>query len=75
MITDGEIISLIQKKITDAAVEVRDMTGTRDHFEIEVVSKIFSGQSMIDQHRLVMQALEEEMKDRIHAVKIKTKVA
>ena len=73
MITDLEIASLVRQRIPGASVRVSNMTGTHDHFEIEVASSVFSGKSIIEQHRLVMQALEEEMKDRIHAVKIKTK--
>ena len=49
------------------------MTGTGDHFQILVVSAIFKGKMLIDQHRLIQQALKEAMDDgRIHAVHIKT---
>lgn len=69
-----EIAQLIKQSIPDAEVKVEDMTGTGDHFEILVVSSVFKGKMLIDQHRLVQQALKEAMEDgRIHAVHIKTK--
>lgn len=65
---------MIQRLIPGARVEVSDMTGTGDHFEILVVSKAFEGKPLMEQHKMVFAALEDEMKDRIHAVKLKTKV-
>lgn len=73
MITDDEIKRMITAGLPDAQVEVRDMTGTRDHFDIVVVSDLFRGKPLIDQHKAVLALLEEEMKDRIHAVQIKTR--
>ena len=70
-----EIINLIQRSILDAQIEVEDMTGGGDHFEITVVSAAFKGKLLIDQHRMVQAALEDALNDgRIHAVKIKTKL-
>jgi len=47
------------------------MTGGGDHFEVTVVSGAFRGKMLIDQHQMVHAALEP-LKERIHAVKIKT---
>ena len=35
------VVDLIQDELNDAEVEVRDLTGTRDHLEIEVKSSAF----------------------------------
>ncbi|MBI3999910.1 MAG: BolA family transcriptional regulator [Candidatus Omnitrophica bacterium] len=52
------------------------MTGGGDHFHISVVSSIFQGKILIDQHRLVQQALQRAFEDgRIHAVQIKTQIS
>ncbi len=74
MITVQEIEALIQKKIPGASVRVSDMTGTGDHFEIQVSSGLFKGKPLIEQHRMVFAALEKEMDRRIHAVQLKTLV-
>lgn len=70
-----EIEKMIQEAIPDAAVRVEDMTGTGDHFEIEVVSAQFQGKNLIQQHKMVFAALQKEMDGRIHAVKLKTRAA
>ena len=75
MTDPAEVAQLIKKGIPGAQVQVEDMTGTGDHFQIVVISQVFKGKMLIDQHRLVQQVLKEAMDDgRIHAVHIKTKV-
>ena len=66
------IKQLIEGKIPNSVVQVQDMTGTQDHFEIEVVSSVFEGQSLIDRHRMLHQILEKPMEGDIHAVKFRT---
>lgn len=67
-----EVEQLIKKNIEDAHVEVSDLTGTMDHLNIFVASDIFKGKMLIDQHQIIMNILKEDLKDKIHAVKIKT---
>ena len=64
---------MIRSNLPDAKVEVRDMTGGGDHFEILVISKAFAGKTLLEQHRMVFAALENEMDKRIHAVQLKTR--
>ncbi len=63
---------IIKKGIPDATVMVEDMTGTRDHLAITVVSDAFKGKLLIEQHQMLMDLLKEELKSRIHAVKLQT---
>lgn len=63
---------IIKKGIPDATVMVEDMTGTRDHLAITVVSDAFKGKLLIEQHQMLMDLLKEELKNRIHAVKLQT---
>ena len=53
-------------------VEVRDLTGTQDHYEAVVVSEAFAGLSRIEQHQLVYRALGELMSGPVHALALKT---
>ena len=46
--------------------------GSESHFKVVVVSDIFEGKSIIDQHREVNSVLKEELK-QIHALAIQTK--
>lgn len=63
---------LIKSGLPDAMVTVEDMTGTKDHLAITVVSDAFKGKILIEQHQILMNLLKEELKNRIHAVKLHT---
>lgn len=67
-----EVKNLIENQMNTNHVEVSDMTGTLDHLEILVVSDEFKGKLLIEQHQIVMDILRESLKEKIHAVKIKT---
>jgi stress-induced morphogen len=55
-------------------LSVEDRTGTGDHFQVTVASPRFSGLSLLDQHRLVNEALARPLADgTIHELRIKTK--
>ncbi|PON83541.1 BolA-like [Trema orientale] len=56
---------------TNKALEVIDTSGgCGASFAVEIVSEKFEGKRLLERHRLVNTALEEEMKD-IHALSIK----
>jgi stress-induced morphogen len=75
MITHGDIESLIHASLPDAVVQTNDRTGTLDHYNISVASASFAGKSLLDQHRMVYEALSAALKDgRLHAIELKTKV-
>lgn len=63
---------IIKSGLPDAQVMVEDMTGTRDHLAITVVSDGFKGKMLFEQHQILMTLLKEELKSRIHAVKLQT---
>ena len=53
---------------------VLDRTGGGDHFHAIVTSVRFSGLSLLDQHRLVYDALAEPLADgTIHELRIRTR--
>jgi stress-induced morphogen len=55
-------------------LSVEDRTGTGDHFQVTVVSSRFAGLSLLEQHRLVNEALAAPLADgTIHELRIKTK--
>jgi stress-induced morphogen len=56
-------------------IQVFDLTGTSDHWEVAVRSKQFAGLSRIEQHQHVMKAFAPELKTgEVHALSIKTTV-
>ena len=67
-----DIESKIRAALPDARIELRDLTGTADHWEATIVSQSFAGKSSLERHRMVFAALAEEMKGPIHALSLKT---
>jgi stress-induced morphogen len=53
-------------------IVVKDLTGTKDHWEALIVSESFAGKSPIEQHQLVYSALGELMAGPVHALALKT---
>jgi BolA protein len=83
--TPDRIRSLLQDKLQAAAVLVRDDShrhaghaGGRDplsaggHYTVWVASEQFAGRLPIQRHRLVYDALAEEMGQTIHALSLHT---
>jgi len=75
MIDSASMTDLIHAALPDAQVEIWDLTGTRDHFEVLIRSRLFAGKSPLDRHRMVEKALAEARADgRIHAMAIRTEL-
>lgn len=68
MIEPEEIEAKLKLAMSDAQIEVIDLTGTRDHYKVIIVSAAFEGKLPIKRHRMVYDALKEEMKGPIHAL-------
>ena len=67
--------TLLQDAFPDATeLRVEDRTGGGDHFQVTVASPRFEALSLLDQHRLVNEALAAPLGDgTIHELRIKTR--
>jgi stress-induced morphogen len=67
--------SLLRYAFPDAAeLRVEDRTGGGDHFLVTIETPRFDGLPLLEQHRLVNDALAEPLRDgTIHELRIKTK--
>jgi stress-induced morphogen len=74
-VATDQLRALLTDAFPDAAeLDVQDRTGTGDHFQVTVTSPRFAGLSLIDQHRLVNEALAGPLADgTIHELRIRTK--
>ena len=70
--TKEKLEKLLLASFPDAALSIQDMTGTGDHWQVEIASEKFLNLSMIKQHQLVYKALGEHMKQEIHALSLNT---
>ena len=66
---------LLEQAFPDAAeLDVADRTGGGDHFQVTLTSPRFNGLPLLEQHRLVNDALAEPLRDgTIHELRIKTR--
>jgi stress-induced morphogen len=67
--------ALLQQAFPEASeLDVRDRTGTGDHFQVVIASPRFEDLSLVEQHKLVYDALAEPLADgTIHELRIKTR--
>jgi BolA family transcriptional regulator, general stress-responsive regulator len=83
MITAQEIEGLLKTNLGATQVRIQDdgashighQPGDPAYLTIEVTSPNFQGKTLVQQHRLVYNCLKEQLKEQIHALAIKTKVA
>lgn len=82
----NEVVAEIERRLREALaperLEIRDdsanhaghagATSGGGHFKVTVVSTAFAGLSLLEQHRLVNEALRDMFGPRIHALALKT---
>jgi len=73
----GRLESLLRTAFPEAAeIGVEDRTGGGDHFQVTVATPRFADLPLLEQHRLVNEALAEPLRDgTIHELRIKTREA
>jgi len=72
-VTPEELKKRLEALGPETQVEVRDLTGTQDHYEALVVSASFEGKMTIERHRMVYGLLQDEMDSgEVHALSLRT---
>lgn len=73
MVSPEQVKSMIKVGIPDAEVQVQDLTGGGDHYQVVVVSPAFEGKGRVQQHQLVYKSVQQAMStEAIHALSLKT---
>lgn len=73
MVSPAQVESMIKAGLPDAEIQVMDLTGGGDHYQVTVVSSAFEGKSLIQQHQMVYRAVQQAMSsEAIHALSLKT---
>lgn len=73
MISPDDIKLTLENALPGSTIQVQDLTGGGDHFQVVIVSPSFEGKGMVEQHQMVYGALKEAMgSQRIHALALKT---
>ncbi len=68
-----ELQNLIKTGLPGSTVEIKDLMGDNNHYEVSITSKDFNGLSKIEQHKLVYKSLKGKMGNELHALAITTK--
>jgi len=71
--TAAQIKQRIESIAQNTYVELIDLTGTQDHWQALIVSPIFEGKKMMEQHRLIYSLFDKEIQsNEVHALTLKT---
>lgn len=70
LLEPNEVKTLLENAIPNSLVLVEDLTGTRDHYKVIVVSPGFEGKMLLERHQMINEALKEPLKGPIHALAI-----
>lgn len=73
-VTLAEIEQCIEDELPDAEATVTQPRGPEDddHLAARVVSPAFEGESLVAQHEMVYDAIDEYMTTEIHALELTT---
>jgi stress-induced morphogen len=74
MVSTDEVRRRIEAGLLGARVDVIDTTGEGDHFEVRVAMPAFASLGLVEQHRMVYEALGDLMRE-IHALSLRTSAA
>jgi stress-induced morphogen len=73
--TVAQMKERLQMAYPDGQIEVVDLTGTMDHWQVAIASQAFKGLSRLQQQRHVMDVFQPELKTgEVHALTIKTMI-
>jgi stress-induced morphogen len=72
MVDPQEVHRLIEAALPGARIRVLDPMRDGEHLQAVVAADAFVGLPLVKQHKLVMEALREVLRDRLHALQLKT---
>lgn len=76
-ITKEELMGILVAAFPDADpqtdIKLEDTIGDSDHYSLFITSGRFAGVGVLQQHKMVNDALKEVLKKRLHAISIETR--
>ena len=70
----NKIIQKVKEALPGASVEVLDPLNDGVHLKASVVYAGFAGKSLVEQHRMVMNSLKQELQGELHALALETRI-
>jgi stress-induced morphogen len=69
----SKLEELIKQAFPEAEIEITDLVGDNNHYQLSIKDACFEDKGKVAQHRLVNEALKQYLGDELHALSIKTK--
>lgn len=73
-IESQKIKDLLTSSFPEATIHLVDTMRDQDHYSLHIISNDFVGKSRVEQHKMVLKALEGPLKQDLHALSIKTSI-
>lgn len=71
-IKQQKLEEILRNNFPKAQIKIIDLAGDDNHYRVEIQDEIFAKKSRIEQHKIVNNALKEELKGDLHAMQLKT---
>ena len=68
-ISEHKLKETLQNNFPNAKIQCTDLAGDENHWEVSLSDECFAGKSLINQHKMVQEAVKDH---DIHALSIKT---
>jgi stress-induced morphogen len=69
-----KLYNILKSAFPNDEISLVDTAGDSNHYEVTIESSAFAGLSLINQHKMVYDAIGSYMGNELHALKINTKV-
>jgi stress-induced morphogen len=69
-----KLYSLLQGGFPEGEIELIDTAGDSNHYEVTVKSEKFKDLSLMQQHKMVYNAIGDYLGKELHALKVNTKI-
>lgn len=69
-----QIEQYLRAAFPDATIDLVDLAGDNDHWQVTITSEQFRGKSRVAQHKAVFDAFGGQMGGALHALMVKTAV-
>jgi stress-induced morphogen len=70
-ISQSSLETLIKSRFPEASIQLIDLIGDEDHYELRIFDKELLGISKVAQHKLINQTLIGILGTKLHALTIK----
>lgn len=72
-ISQEQLLQNLKKSFPQAEIEITDLVGDNNHYKVIIKDKSFIGKNRVMQHRMVNNALKDDLlSETLHAMQLQT---